>query len=144
MHISPRLETSKIDGNWRHLHDSGKSRPPISQYFSDTTGNHGSHTNLVLAMPSPMEHRRPCWTLSIYHARMKTGSCGVTFLLPPPNSTSRHSQARGAILTWNPTSSFLASSDDCMRRWCKLPNDWCRVSFHIFPPQKRFMLIQFV
>ena len=83
MRISPRLETSKIDGNWRHLHDSGKSRPPISQYFSDTTGNHGSHTNLVLAMPSPMEHCRPSWTLhglntdfkgtlSIYHAHMKT------------------------------------------------------------------------
>lgn len=51
MRISPRLEKTKIDVNWRHLHDSGKSRPPISQYFSDTTGNHGSHTNLVLAMP---------------------------------------------------------------------------------------------
>ena len=87
--LSPRLEKSKIDGNWRQLDDSAKSRPPISQYFSDPTGNHGSHTNLVLAMPSPMEHCRPSWTLhglntdfkgmlSIYHARM----CGVTFLLP--------------------------------------------------------------
>ena len=50
-----------------------------------------------------------------------------------PNSTSRHSQARGAIPTWNPTSNFLASSDDCMTQ---------RLVQSIFPPQ-RFMLIQF-
>ena len=125
MPISPRLETSKIEGNWRHLHDSGKSRPPISQYFSDTTGNHGSHTNLVLAMPSPMEHCRPSWTLhglntdfkgtlSIYHAHIKTqahkpaektmqilalrGRVGWRFyyLLP---IAQWHSQARGATAT---------------------------------------------
>ena len=61
-----------------------------------------------------------------------------------PNSTSRHAQARGAIPTWNPTTNFLASSDDCtqlQKKMCKLPK-WLVQS--IFPPQKRFMLIHFV
>ena len=154
MPISPRLETSKIEGNWRHLHDSGKSRPPISQYFSDPTGNHGSHTNLVLAMPSPMEHCRPSWTLhglntdfkgmlSIYHAHRKTRRVGWRFYYLLPIALPGMHKARGAIPAWNPTSNVLASSDDCMRLQKKMVQATQWLVQSIFPPQ-RFMLIQFV
>lgn len=126
MHISPRLE--KIKNRWeletlawqwkvKNTYISiflGHYRQPWKSHQPCTSDAFPKGTLPTILDITWLEYRFQGNAINLPCTYEDT-PCGVTFLLPPPNSTSRHSQARGAIPAWNPISNFLAKSDDCMR-----------------------------
>ena len=126
MRISPRLETSKIDGNWRTLAWQCKVK---TTYISIFLGHYRqpwkSHNNLVLAMPplpqwKTVDHLGHYMALeysfqgnaikSTMHIWRQVVWWDVSITpLALPGILQAH---KPAILTWNPTIEFLG-----LKRW---------------------------